>query len=112
MLAGPEVVEGMADAFEATAGQPLADRLMQSLEAGQAAGGDRRGRQSAALIVRGPEIYAAVDLRVDEHPDPVLELRRVLEVARRDLFPFVEALPTRANPHGRFDEARKRMAPK
>lgn len=112
MLAGPEVIEGMADTFEATAGQPLADRLMKALEAGQNAGGDRRWRQSAALIVRGPEIYAAVDLRVDEHPDPVLELRRVLEVARRELFPFVEALPTRANPHGRFDAVRKRMAPK
>ncbi|NBB84113.1 MAG: DUF1028 domain-containing protein [Alphaproteobacteria bacterium] len=112
MLAGPEVVEGMADTFEATAGQPLADRLMKALEAGQNAGGDRRGRQSAALIVRGPEVYAAVDLRVDEHPDPVLELRRVLEVARRELFPFVEALPTRENPRGRFDAVRKRLTPR
>ncbi|MEQ8967238.1 MAG: DUF1028 domain-containing protein [Azospirillaceae bacterium] len=111
MLTGRDVVEAMAERFRATDGESLEDRLMAALEAGQGAGGDRRGKQSAALIVRGPEIYALVDLRVDDHPEPVAELRRVLEVAKRELFPFVAALPTRANPRGRFDEVRKRLAP-
>ena len=71
---------------------------MRSLEAGQAAGGDRRGRQSAALRVVSTEPYPYLDLRVDDHPDPVAELRRVYEVAKVELLPFVDALPTRDSP--------------
>lgn len=61
-------------------------------------GGDRRGWQSAALRVVNTEPYPYLDLRVDDHSDPVAELRRVYEVAKVELLPFVEALPTRANP--------------
>ncbi len=74
--------------------------MMRVLEAGQAAGGDKRGRQSAALKVHQEEEYPWLDLRVDEHPDPVAELRRVLEVAKLQLLPFVGGMPSRRNPLG------------
>ena len=60
-----------------SAGELFPERLVRSLEAGQAAGRDRRGRQSAAILVVGSEPYPYLDLRVDEHPDPVAELRRI-----------------------------------
>lgn len=86
MLAGPEVVEEMARAFEAADSQHLAERLVLALEAGQAAGGDKRGRVSAALITSpGPGEQQGFNVRVDEHADPVVELRRIFDilVARR-----------------------------
>ncbi|MDT8843572.1 DUF1028 domain-containing protein [Paraburkholderia fungorum] len=98
MLTGAETVEAMADAFESRAGEALDERLMAALEAGQAAGGDRRGRQSAALRIVRTETYPALDLRVDEHAQPVAELRRVLAVARHQLIPFIDAMPTRDDP--------------
>lgn len=98
MLTGGETIEAMAEAFEAGAGASLDERLMAALEAGQAVGGDRRGRQSAALRIARKEAYAALDLRVDEHAEPVAELRRVLEVARHQLVPFIDGMPTRDDP--------------
>lgn len=83
MLVGPEVIEAMAKAFESTKAA-LEERLMVALEAGQRAGGDKRGKVSAALLVMkrlehdSPRPW--IDLRVDEHPDPVTELRRIFEV--------------------------------
>jgi len=112
MLVSGATIEAMAEAFEATRALDLGERLLRALEAGQMAGGDRRGRQSAALLVRGAEVYPLVDLRVDEHPDPVVELRRIFEVAKRELFPFVLALPSRANPSGDFTRIRAAIAPK
>jgi uncharacterized Ntn-hydrolase superfamily protein len=100
ILAGPEVVDRMFEVAEATASLPLDERLMQVLEAGQAAGGDRRGKQSAALQVVGNEAYGLVDLRVDDHPEPVAELRRILELTRAQVRPLIEILPTRASPNG------------
>lgn len=82
ILAGPEVVEAMKEAFEASDG-PLADRMLEALLAGDRAGGDRRGRQSAGVVVvREAGSYGgftdrALDLRVDDHPDPVPELVRL-----------------------------------
>ena len=87
ILAGDFVVAAMQDVFEASdPDEPLARRLLAALAAGDDAGGDRRGRQSAALlVVREGAGYAggddvAVDLRVDEHPDPVTELSRLLDL--------------------------------
>jgi uncharacterized Ntn-hydrolase superfamily protein len=90
ILAGEDVVSEMARAFETTAGA-LAERLLAALEAAQAAGGDRRGQQSAALLVERPGgmpgsgdgIDRYVDLRVDDHPEPIRELRRLLELHTR-----------------------------
>lgn len=104
MLIGGATVSAMAESFRASTHMDLGERLMRALEAGQAAGGDKRGRQCAALLVVDREEFPLWDLRVDEHPDPVAELRRVYEVARLDLLPFVEGLPTRANPLGSLSE--------
>lgn len=98
MLVGAGTLDAMADAYEASAGQPLAERLMRSLEAGQAAGGDKRGRQSASLKVMEREAYATLDLRVDDHPEPVAELRRVYQVAQQQFVPFVQGMPTLDDP--------------
>ncbi len=105
MLTGPETIDAMAAAFRASAGQPLEERLMRALEAGDEAGGDRRGKQSAALRVQGEEDYACLDLRVDDHAEPVRELRRVLGIARHQLLPFVEGMPKRGRPAGPAPEA-------
>lgn len=100
MLVGGETVRAMAVAFEANGTSSLPERLVTVLEAGQQAGGDKRGRQSAALLVYKTEAYPYLSLRVDEHPFPVSELRRVFEIARHQLLPFVEGLPSRNNPLG------------
>jgi uncharacterized Ntn-hydrolase superfamily protein len=86
ILAGPEVVDAMVAAWRSAAGSPLARRLVEALAAGDAAGGDRRGRQSAALRVwragaaYGGVLDMAVDLRVDDHQVPVGELARLLDL--------------------------------
>jgi uncharacterized Ntn-hydrolase superfamily protein len=87
ILAGEFVVAAMQDAFEASDGdEPLARRLLAALSAGDDAGGDRRGRQSAALlVVRDGAGYGggddiAADLRIDDHADPVTELARLLDL--------------------------------
>jgi uncharacterized Ntn-hydrolase superfamily protein len=105
MLTGPEVISAMAAAFRASAGESLGERLVRALEAGQAAGGDRRGRQSAALRIAVAEAYPLTDLRIDDHPDPVAELRRLWMMWQTDLGPLMDMLPTRDAPGGRFDLA-------
>ena len=100
MLVGEATVQAMADAFERNEALDLPERLLVALEAAQAAGGDKRGRQSAALYVVDREEYPVVDLRVDEHPYPVAELRRIYEIAKLQLFPFVTGLPNRSNQQG------------
>ena len=90
LLAGPEVLSALAETFEKrrAAGDPLDAALMAALQAGEDAGGDRRGRQSAALlVVRAGGGYQGVDdrfidLRVEDHPDPTQELARLLEIHR------------------------------
>jgi uncharacterized Ntn-hydrolase superfamily protein len=83
ILAAPAVVDGLAQTFEAAAGRPLAERLLDALAAGQEAGGDKRGQQAAGLLVVEREGgYArlsdvVVDLRVDDHERPIEELRRL-----------------------------------
>ena len=86
ILAGPEVVDDMATAFESTEGQ-LSLRLQAALEAGQAAGGDTRGMQSAAMLIVGEDrgVWLNNDvvlrLQVDDHAEPIAELRRLVEKA-------------------------------
>jgi uncharacterized Ntn-hydrolase superfamily protein len=100
MLVGETTIQSMAEAFKRTEALDLPERLLVVLEAGQVAGGDKRGRQSAALLVHDREEYPYVSLRVDEHRYPVAELRRVFEVARHQLLPFIKGLPTRNEPLG------------
>jgi tetratricopeptide (TPR) repeat protein len=86
-LAGEDVVKGMAEKFESSKGE-LADRLVVALEGGQEGGGDARGRQSAALLVVRKNVGRAgygdryIDLRVEDHPDPIVELKRLLVMHR------------------------------
>jgi uncharacterized Ntn-hydrolase superfamily protein len=103
MLPDATVLEAMDERFAAAAGQPLAERLLLALEAGAERGGDVRGTRSAALKVVAGEVFPLVDLRADDHDRPVTELRRLLGVAGGDLARFIAALPTRANPRGRFE---------
>ncbi len=80
ILAGEAVVKAMATAYERSAGERLYERLMLALEAGQEAGGDRRGKESAGIHVISEEEYPFCDLRVDDHPEPVAELRRIVDM--------------------------------
>jgi uncharacterized Ntn-hydrolase superfamily protein len=88
ILVSEETVTALASTFDATAGRPLAERLIECLAAAQAAGGDSRGQQSAALlVVERDGGYASlsdslVDLRVDDHPAPIAELGRLYEAHR------------------------------
>ncbi|MBI4277349.1 MAG: DUF1028 domain-containing protein, partial [Armatimonadetes bacterium] len=79
MLANDGVLPAVAAAFRATSGE-LVDRLLAALEAGERAGGDKRGKQSAALIVVRQGLITYIDLRVDDHPEPVKELRRLFHL--------------------------------
>ncbi len=105
MLAGPRVLEDTAAAYAAGATLPFAERLLAALAAGEAAGGDKRGKQAAALLVCTTECYPALDLRVDDHADPIVELRRLYERSLERFQPFLACLPRRDNPVGITDRA-------
>ncbi len=105
MLVGREVLDATAAAFERTAGSPLALRLVAALDAGDAAGGDKRGRQSAAILIAAAEPYPVLDLRVDDHEQPFVELRRLYEKSLERFQPFVACLPSRTDPAGVTDRA-------
>lgn len=103
MLAGPQVLAATAAAYEANAGLPFAERLIVALAAGEAAGGDKRGKQAAALLTYTTEDYCALDLRVDDHPEPIGELQRLYHKSLERYQPFSTCLPSRARPAGITD---------
>lgn len=103
MLAGPQVLAQTAATYAANATLPFAERLIAAMQAGEAAGGDKRGKQGAALLIHTTEAYAALDLRVDDHADPLAELRRLHEKSLERFQPFVSCLPSRAHPAGITD---------
>jgi uncharacterized Ntn-hydrolase superfamily protein len=105
MLAGAQVLTATSAAYREASGLPFAARLIAAMEAGETAGGDKRGRQSAALLIHSSEDYPYLDLRVDDHPEPLKELRRLYEESRRYYLPFLSFLPSRGNPGGVFDRA-------
>jgi uncharacterized Ntn-hydrolase superfamily protein len=105
MLAGDAVLEETAKAYTANASLPFAQRLLVAMRAGEAAGGDKRGKQSAALLIHGEEEWSALDLRVDDHIDPLAELERLEHVSRERWVHFRKFLPTRQNPAGITDRA-------
>lgn len=109
MLVGAATIDDMARAFRRDPAQSLAERLLLALEAGQSAGGDKRGKQSAALKVYSIEDYPLLDLRVDEHARPVAELRRVYEIAKLQLLPFISGMPKRTGRPGALPEAVSQM---
>jgi len=96
MLVGSRVIEAMAQTFEDSEGK-LAERLMKTLEAGQEAGGDKRGKTSAALVVaneeqKGPRSF--VDLKVDRHQNPVKELRKTFEIFKEEFLGSFQQEPS------------------
>jgi uncharacterized Ntn-hydrolase superfamily protein len=101
MLAGPAVVDATFDVLGEHGGEfDLPERLFAALDAGQGMGGDRRGRQSAAMLLTTTEDFPDLDIRVDDHPEPLAELRRLLAIWRgQTLFRRMWA-PTKANPSG------------
>jgi len=105
MLAGPQVIQETALAFERTQGLPLAERLIAAMVAGEAAGGDKRGKQSAALRIHGDEDYPQLDIRVDDHEEPLIELQRLYDKSLERFQPFLECLPGRHRPAGLTDRA-------
>ena len=94
MLAGPEVVQETARTWEARSDLAFADRLLAAMQAGEDAGGDKRGRQAAGLRIHKGQDYPWLDLRVDDHADPLAELRRLWAVAQERYIHVAEIMPT------------------
>ena len=111
MLANENVVRDTAKAFSGSK-RPFPEKLIAALEAGQAAGGDKRGKQSAALLIFSKEEYPDLDLRVDDHAEPLAELKRLYEKAHERFVGYLTCSPSKANPWGIFDrqEIEKRIA--
>jgi uncharacterized Ntn-hydrolase superfamily protein len=105
MLTGPQVIEDAAQAYDAGSELPFAERLIAAMQAGEAAGGDKRGKQAAALLICSAEAYPFLDLRVDDHADPLTELLRLYVKSLERYQPFVACLPSRARPAGITDRA-------
>jgi uncharacterized Ntn-hydrolase superfamily protein len=105
MLAGPRVLDDTAQAYVRGDGLAFARRLIAAMRSGEAAGGDKRGKQSAALLIYGDEEWSALDLRVDDHTDPLAELERLEAVSRERWVHFRKYLPSRKNPAGITDRA-------
>ena len=103
MLAGARVLDDTAKAYVANEGLPFPQRMIAAMRAGEAAGGDKRGKQSAALLIYGEEEWSDLDLRVDDHADPLAELERLEAVSRAHWAHFRKVLPTRKNPAGITD---------
>jgi uncharacterized Ntn-hydrolase superfamily protein len=103
MLAGPAVLDETALAYLTRSDLPFARRLIHAMRAGEAAGGDKRGKQSAALLVHDGEDYPLYDLRVDDHADPLGELVRLHEVARQRWVHYRRTMPSRDKPSGLVD---------
>lgn len=103
MLAGEPTIAATLQAWQAAATLPMPERLMAAMEAGEAAGGDRRGRQSAAMVLTTTEDFPDLDLRVDDHPNPLAELRRLLGIWRSERAPGLMLAPRKADPAGFVD---------
>lgn len=105
MLTSPEVVAETAREWRERDDLDFPERMLAAMQAGEEAGGDRRGRQAAGLKIHRGEDYPWLDLRVDDHGDPLAELRRLLSVARERLLFVAEIMPTAANFSGATDRA-------
>jgi uncharacterized Ntn-hydrolase superfamily protein len=105
MLTGPEVLQSTFEKFKSGKNIPFAERLIAALAAGEAAGGDKRGKQAAALRIHTTEDYPFLDIRVDDHEDPIAELKRLYQKSLERFQPFSACLPSRARPSGITDRA-------
>jgi uncharacterized Ntn-hydrolase superfamily protein len=107
MLAGPQVIADTLRVYKekAQGGLPLAERLLDAMDAGEAAGGDKRGRQSAAIVIYRDQDYPWLRIHADDHAEPLVELRRLYAVAQERYLHVAETMPTRENPHGMIDRS-------
>jgi uncharacterized Ntn-hydrolase superfamily protein len=103
MLAGEPTVAATLASWKANRDLPMPDRLMAAMEAGEAAGGDRRGKQSAAMVMVTTEDFPDLNLRVDDHPEPLQELRRLLSIWKLEGVLRLGIAPSKANPSGLTD---------
>jgi len=107
MLAGPRVVDETMSAWTDGWAKPFAHRLMYALAAGEAAGGDKRGKQSAAIRIVKTEPWPWIDLRVDDAAEPVRDLSRMLDTFVAERSPYYITLATRSDPAGVYDPAER-----
>jgi len=103
MLAGPRVIEDTAAAYAKNAALSFPRRLIAAMRAGEAAGGDKRGKQSAALVICGEEEWPDLNLRVDDHAEPLAELERLESISRERLVHFMAMWPRRRDRIGITD---------
>jgi len=103
MLAGEPTVVATLASWKSNPNMAMPDRLMTAMEAGEAAGGDRRGKQSAAMVMVTTEDFPDLNLRVDDHPEPLRELRRLLAIWKVEGVPRLGIAPSKANPSGLTD---------
>ncbi len=103
MLAGETTVGATLAAWKSGGGLAMPDRLMAAMDAGEAAGGDRRGKQSAAMLMVTTEDFPDLNLRVDDHMDPLTELRRLLGIWKIEGVPRLGITPSKTNPSGLTD---------
>ena len=108
MLVGGEVLQACLNEYNDKSALPFSERLLASLLAGDAAGGDKRGKQAAALKIYTTEDYPDWDIRVDDHPDAPAELARIFSVGQGAYAAYKDFIPTRGNPAGVTD--REQMA--
>jgi uncharacterized Ntn-hydrolase superfamily protein len=104
MLTNEQVIQQTARAFHESR-KPFAERLLSALRAGEAVGGDKRGKQSAALLICSTEDYPELNLRVDDHADPLAELNRLYHKAHERFVPYLKCSPSKARPWGVLDRA-------
>ena len=104
MLANEQVIQQTARAFHESK-KPFAERMISALRAGEAVGGDKRGKQSAALLICSTEDYPELNLRVDDHADPLAELNRLYHKAHERFVPYLKCSPSKARPWGVLDRA-------
>jgi uncharacterized Ntn-hydrolase superfamily protein len=103
MLSNDRVAQATLDGFLADTTLPLPERMQVALEAGEAAGGDIRGRQSAAMVLVTTEDFPDLSIRVDDHAEPLPEMRRLLGIWRKERAPYLHNSPSKANPTGLID---------
>ncbi len=96
-LAGPLVIERMAQSMDATVHLDLSQRLSLALQAGEEAGGDTEGERSVNVLVFGAEEYPLCDIRIDDHDDPIQELRRLFKLYQHVILPNMMQIPKRAD---------------
>ena len=96
-LAGPLVLDRVVQSMESTEHLALSERLTLALIAGEEVGGDTKGERSVNVLVFGEEEYPLCDIRIDDHDDPIQELRRLHKLYQQDILPSVQKLPKRAD---------------